>query len=57
MSVIRVNFLTEFYNGDDAVLLTFDGGGVDELKAALGDAVRDGSSQLEHDGVTQEFRV
>jgi|RhiMethySRZTD1v2_1073278.scaffolds.fasta_scaffold4529007_1 hypothetical protein len=28
MSVIRVNFLPEFYLGDDAVLLTLDGGGV-----------------------------
>jgi hypothetical protein len=28
MSVIRVNVLPEFYHGDDAVLLTLDGGGV-----------------------------
>jgi hypothetical protein len=32
MSVIRVNFLPEFYYGDDAVLLTLDGGGVDEWR-------------------------
>jgi hypothetical protein len=57
MSVIRVNFLPEFYYGDDAVLLTLDGGGVDEFKAALSDAERHGSSRLEHDGVTQEFRI
>jgi hypothetical protein len=57
MSVIRVNFLPEFYYGDNAVLLTLDGGGVDEFKAALSDAERHGSSRLEHDGVTQEFRI
>jgi hypothetical protein len=28
LSVIRVNVLPEFYLGDDAVLLTLDGGGV-----------------------------
>jgi hypothetical protein len=57
MSVIRVNFLPEFYYGDDAVLLTLDGGGVEEFKAALSDAERHGSSRIEHDGVTQEFRI
>jgi hypothetical protein len=57
MSTIRVNFLPEFYYGDDAVLLTLDGGGVDELKNTLGDAQRRGSSRLEHDGVTHEFRI
>ncbi|HEX3548224.1 MAG TPA: hypothetical protein VHU62_16885 [Mycobacterium sp.] len=57
MSVIRVNFLPEFYHGDDAVLLTLDGGGVDEFKTALSEAERRGSSRLEHGGVTQEFRI
>lgn len=57
MSVIRVNFLPEFYFGDDAVLLTLDGGGVDELKAALSDAKQHGASRLEHDGVTHEFHI
>ena len=57
MSTIRVNFLPEFYYGDDAVLLTLDGGGVDELKNALSDAQQRGSSRLEHDGVTHEFRI
>jgi hypothetical protein len=33
------------------------GGGVDEFKAALSDAERHGSSRLDHDGVTQEFRI
>jgi hypothetical protein len=57
MSVIRVNFLPEFYYGDDAVLLTLDGGGVDEFKNALSHAERRGSSRMEHDGVTHEFRI
>ncbi|HEY2447665.1 MAG TPA: hypothetical protein VGI49_02405, partial [Mycobacterium sp.] len=57
MSVIRINFLPEFYYGDDAVLLTLDGGGVDEFKAALSEAKRQESSRLEHDGVTHEFRI
>lgn len=57
MSIIRVNFLPEFYFGDDAVLLTLDGGGVDELKAALSDAKQHGASRLEHDGVTHEFHI
>jgi hypothetical protein len=48
MSVIRVNFLPEFHYGDDAVLLTLDGGGVDKFRAALSDAKRHGSSRLEH---------
>ena len=39
------------------MLLTLDGGGVDELKAALSDAKRQESSRLEHDGVTYEFRI
>jgi hypothetical protein len=57
MSVIRVNYLPEFHYGDDAVLLTLDGGGVDEFKAALSEAKPQESSRLEHDGVTHEFRI
>lgn len=57
MSIIRVNFLPEFYFGDDAVLLTLDGGGVDELKAALSDAKQHRASRLEHDGVAHEFHI
>jgi hypothetical protein len=57
MSIIRVNFLPGFYFGDDAVLLTLDGGGVDELKAALSDAKQQGASRLDHDGVTHEFHI
>lgn len=57
MSVIRINFLPDFYYGDDAVLLRLDGGGVDEVKAALSEAECRASSRLEHDGVTHEFRI
>jgi len=57
MSVIRVNFLPEFHYGDDAVLLTMDGAGVDTFRIALSDAIEHGSSQLEHDGVTHEIQI
>jgi hypothetical protein len=52
MSVIRVNFLPEFDYGDDAVLLTMDGAGMDTFRTAISDAIDRGSSQLDHDGVT-----
>ncbi|WP_173008526.1 hypothetical protein [Mycolicibacterium sp. P1-18] len=32
MSVVRVNCMPKFYFGDDAVLSTLDGGGVDEMR-------------------------
>jgi hypothetical protein len=57
MSVIRVNFLPEFEYGYDAVLLTMDGAGVDTFRTALSDCLHRGSSLLEHDGVTHEFRI
>lgn len=57
MSIISVNFLPKFHFGDDAVLLTLDGDGVDKLKAALSDAKQHGASRLEHDGVTHEFHI
>lgn len=57
MSVIRVNLLNEFYYGDDAVLLTMDGAGVDLLRTALCDPAAQGSSRFVHDGVTHEFRI
>jgi hypothetical protein len=57
MSVIRVNFLPDFAWGEDAVLLTMDGAGVDTFRAALIDAIKSGSSQLDHDGVTHVFQI
>ncbi|WP_431239280.1 hypothetical protein ACQ86B_06095 [Mycolicibacterium aichiense] len=57
MTVLRVNFLPEFYFGDDAVLLTLDGSGTNKIKTAVIDARNNGSSQLIHDGVTQEFVI
>jgi len=35
VSVIRANYLTDFYYGDAVVLLTMDSVGVDEVMAAL----------------------
>lgn len=57
MTVIRVNFLPEFYLGDDAVLLTLDGSGVELLAAAVTEARNYGSSRLVHDGITHEFVI
>ncbi|WP_236147677.1 hypothetical protein [Mycolicibacterium sp. CH28] len=57
MSVVRVNFLPEFYYGDDAVLLTLDGDGLKTFMAALEHARRNRSSQLLHDGVAQQFHI
>ncbi len=57
MSVIRTNYVTDFYYGDPAVVVTLDGAGVEEMLAAVQAAVSEGSSVLEHDGVVQEFRL
>ncbi|MCV7227062.1 hypothetical protein [Mycolicibacterium komossense] len=57
MSIVRVNFLPEFYLGEDAVLLTLDGSGVDEMKDAVEEARNNGSSRFVHDGVDQEFHI
>lgn len=57
MSVIRVNFLPEFHFGDDAVLLTLDGPGVDQFNAAVVRAEQHRSATLEHDGVTHEILI
>jgi hypothetical protein len=57
MSVIRVNFMPEFDYGDDAVLLTMDGEGVDTFLTTLREAIRRGSSQIDHDGVTHVLQI
>jgi hypothetical protein len=57
VSVVRINFLPEFHLGDDAVLLTLDGGGVDKMKAAVAEAQNNRSSRLLLDGVIQEFYI
>ncbi len=54
---MRVNFMPEFYFGDDAVMLTLDGDGVADILAAISEAIRVGSSRLVHADVTQEFRI
>jgi hypothetical protein len=55
MSIIRVELLPDFMWGDDVVLLAMDGAGVATFADALNDAVRLGSSRLEHGGVMHEF--
>lgn len=57
MNVIRVNYLPRFDYGQDAVLLTLDGPGLDTFRAALSDGIQRGSSRLEHDGVTHDFAI
>jgi hypothetical protein len=55
MNITRVELLPDFMWGDDVVLLAMDGAGVATFADALNDAVRLGSSRLEHGGVTHEF--
>jgi len=57
MGPIRVNFRAEFHYGDDAVLLTMDGAGVDTFRAAVIQAIKSGSSQLDHEGVRHLFQI
>ena len=54
MNIIRVELAPEF-RGEDVVLLAMDGAGVATFADALNDAVRLGSSRLEHGGVMHEF--
>jgi hypothetical protein len=55
MNIIRVELLPDFMWGDDVVLLAMDEAGVTTFGDALNDAVRLGSSRLDHDGVVHEF--
>jgi hypothetical protein len=57
MTIIRVELAPEFMFGDDVVLLAMDGAGVTAFAAALKDAAHQGSSRLEHGGVTHEFMI
>ena len=57
VSVIRVNYLTDFYYGDPAVLVALDGAGVGEMLDAVRTALTRGSAALDHDGVLQEFHI
>ncbi|MCV7068492.1 hypothetical protein H7H51_27285 [Mycolicibacterium farcinogenes] len=57
MSFIHAQFLPEFMLGDDVVMLAMDTAGAAVVHATLHDAVQHGWSQLEHNGVTHEFRM
>lgn len=57
MSFIHAQFLPEFMLGDDVVMLAMDAAGAASIYATLNDAVQHGWSQLEHDGITYEFRI
>jgi hypothetical protein len=56
MTIIRVEFAPDF-RGEDVVLLAMDGAGVVAFAAALKDAAEQGSSQLQHGGVTHEYLI
>jgi len=56
-AIIRINYLTEFHYGDDAILLTMDRAGVHALQASLREAAQGGNSRLENAGVVHEFRI
>jgi hypothetical protein len=56
MSVVRFNFLPEFYLDDDAVL-TLDGGGAGKMKDSAEKARNNRSSRFLHNGVAQEFYI
>jgi hypothetical protein len=57
MTIIRVEFAPEFMWGDDVVLVAMDGAGVAAIAVALKEAERQGTSQLQHGGVTHEFVI
>jgi hypothetical protein len=57
MTVIRAELAPKFMFGDDVVLLAMDGAGVVAFAAALQDAAKHESSQLEHGGITHEFSI
>ena len=42
MSIVRVSYMPEFHFGDHVVLVTLDGDGVDEIRAELDEALREG---------------
>lgn len=57
MSFIYARLLPEFMLGDDVVMLAMDTAGAAVIYATLSAAVQHGCSQLDHDGVTHEFRI
>jgi hypothetical protein len=57
MSFIHTQFLPGFDLGNDVVMLAMDTAGAAIVHATLSDAVQHGSSQLEHQGVTYDFRI
>jgi len=54
MTTIRVELVSGF-KSDDVVLLSADAAGLDTFDAALTEAQRRGSAQLDHDGMTHRF--
>lgn len=57
MSVIRVNYLPRFDYGHDAVLLTLNGPGTEDFRAALNTAIQQSTARIELGGITHEFVI
>lgn len=57
MSFIGVRYTAEFHLGDDVVVLAMDSAGIPLFRTALTDALRRGSAELRHDGITHEFQL
>lgn len=57
MTVVRAGLAPKFYFGRDAVLLAMDNPGVDHFLAALTEAQRQGSAQLDTDEMHHRFVV
>ena len=57
MSVIHAELVEKLYSGDDAVLLAMDSAGVDGVLAAVTQAARQGSAQLDHGATVHQFLI
>lgn len=57
MTIVRVELAPEFMLGDDVVLLAMDGAGIATFVAALREAERQGSWQLQLGDVIHEFLI
>ncbi|KMO84136.1 hypothetical protein BST22_13790 [Mycolicibacterium chubuense] len=55
--MIRVGLAAGFLFGDDAILLAMDSEGITAFKNTVSDALREGASHLDGDGVAHDFVV
>lgn len=57
MGMIRVGLAAGFLFGDDAILLAMDRDGITTFKSAVAEALSEGVSHLNADGVAHDFVV